>query len=85
MTDISLSDMANMTDQSYTDISKALRVAAAVKSGTVWVNCYDVFDAAAHPAGNPDILWAPGLGQTEVLPVASFARLPPTTPSAIRH
>jgi hypothetical protein len=45
----------------------------------------DVFDAAAHPAGNPDILWAPGLGKTEVLPVGSFARLPPTTPSAIRH
>jgi aldehyde dehydrogenase (NAD+) len=33
------------------DISKAHRVAAELKAGTVWVNCYDVFDAAAPFGG----------------------------------
>ncbi len=33
------------------DISKAHRFAAQVKAGTVWVNCYDVFDAAAPFGG----------------------------------
>jgi aldehyde dehydrogenase (NAD+) len=33
------------------DISKAHRMAAAIKAGTVWINCYDVFDAAAPFGG----------------------------------
>lgn len=33
------------------DIAKAHRVAADVRAGTVWVNCYDVFDAAAPFGG----------------------------------
>ena len=33
------------------DIGKAHRIAAAVRAGTVWVNCYDVFDAAAPFGG----------------------------------
>jgi len=33
------------------DICKAHRLAAAVRAGTVWVNCYDVFDAAAPFGG----------------------------------
>ncbi len=33
------------------DISKAHEYAAKVKAGTVWVNCYDVFDAAAPFGG----------------------------------
>jgi aldehyde dehydrogenase (NAD+) len=33
------------------DIEKALRYANNVKAGTVWVNCYDVFDAAAPFGG----------------------------------
>jgi aldehyde dehydrogenase (NAD+) len=33
------------------DISKAHRIAANLKAGTVWVNCYDVFDAAAPFGG----------------------------------
>jgi len=33
------------------DIGKAHRLAAEVKAGTVWVNCYDVFDAAAPFGG----------------------------------
>jgi len=33
------------------DIGKAHRLAANVKAGTVWVNCYNVFDAAAPFGG----------------------------------
>lgn len=33
------------------DIGKAHKFAAEVKAGTVWVNCYDVFDAAAPFGG----------------------------------
>jgi aldehyde dehydrogenase (NAD+) len=33
------------------DIQKALRMSNALKAGTVWVNCYDVFDAAAPFGG----------------------------------
>jgi aldehyde dehydrogenase (NAD+) len=33
------------------DISKAHAIANRVKAGTVWVNCYDVFDAAAPFGG----------------------------------
>ena len=33
------------------DIGKAHRLAAAIRAGTVWVNCYDVFDAAAPFGG----------------------------------
>ena len=33
------------------DVSKAHRLAKSFKAGTVWVNCYDVFDAAAPFGG----------------------------------
>ncbi len=33
------------------DITKAHRLAADLRAGTVWVNCYDVFDAAAPFGG----------------------------------
>jgi aldehyde dehydrogenase (NAD+) len=33
------------------DIAKAHRLAAELRAGTVWVNCYDVFDAAAPFGG----------------------------------
>ena len=33
------------------DIGKAHRLAAQLRAGTVWVNCYDVFDAAAPFGG----------------------------------
>ena len=33
------------------DITKAHRLANTLKAGTVWVNCYDVFDAAAPFGG----------------------------------
>ena len=33
------------------DIGKATAIANSVRAGTVWVNCYDVFDAAAPFGG----------------------------------
>lgn len=33
------------------DISKAVRLANSLRAGTVWVNCFDVFDAAAPFGG----------------------------------
>ena len=33
------------------DVQKAIRVSNALKAGTVWVNCYDVFDARAPFGG----------------------------------
>ena len=33
------------------DVKKALRLSNALRAGTVWVNCYDVFDAAAPFGG----------------------------------
>ncbi len=33
------------------DVSKAHHLAAKIKAGTVWINCYDVFDAAAPFGG----------------------------------
>jgi aldehyde dehydrogenase (NAD+) len=33
------------------DISKAMAISNRVRAGTVWVNCYDVFDAAAPFGG----------------------------------
>ncbi len=33
------------------DITKALRVSHALRAGTVWVNCFDVFDSAAPFGG----------------------------------
>jgi aldehyde dehydrogenase (NAD+) len=33
------------------DVAKAHRMAAEIRSGTVWVNCYDVFDAASPFGG----------------------------------
>jgi aldehyde dehydrogenase (NAD+) len=33
------------------DIQKAMAMANGLRAGTVWVNCYDVFDAAAPFGG----------------------------------
>jgi aldehyde dehydrogenase (NAD+) len=33
------------------DVKKAHRIAQSVRAGTVWINCYDVFDAAAPFGG----------------------------------
>jgi phenylacetaldehyde dehydrogenase len=39
------------------DVSKAHRVAAALKAGTVWVNCYNVFDTALPFGGYKQSGW----------------------------
>jgi aldehyde dehydrogenase (NAD+) len=33
------------------DIAKAHKLAAGIRAGTVWINCYDVFDAGAPFGG----------------------------------
>jgi aldehyde dehydrogenase (NAD+) len=33
------------------DVKKAMRLSSALRAGTVWVNCYDIFDAAAPFGG----------------------------------
>lgn len=32
-------------------MTKAHRLAASLRAGTIWINCYDVFDAAAPFGG----------------------------------
>ena len=50
-------ERANTTDYGLAaavwtrDIGKAHAIADRVRAGTVWVNCYDVFDAAAPFGG----------------------------------
>lgn len=48
------------------DISKAHQVAAALKAGTVWINCYKVFDAALPFGGYKQSGWGREMGR-EVL------------------
>jgi phenylacetaldehyde dehydrogenase len=48
------------------DISKAHRIAAELKAGTVWVNCYNVFDAALPFGGYKQSGWGREMGH-EVL------------------
>ena len=48
------------------DITKAHRTAAALKAGTVWINCYNVFDAALPFGGYKQSGWGREMGH-EVL------------------
>ena len=48
------------------DISKAHRLAAQLRAGTVWVNCYNVFDAALPFGGYKESGWGREMGH-EVL------------------
>ena len=48
------------------DIAKAHRIAAALRAGTVWVNCYNVFDAALPFGGYKQSGWGREMGH-EVL------------------
>ena len=45
------------------DVSKAHRVARAIRAGTVWVNCYNVFDAAAPFGGYKESGYGRELGR----------------------
>ena len=44
------------------DISKAHRFAKAVKAGSVWINCYSVFDAALPFGGYKQSGWGREMG-----------------------
>jgi phenylacetaldehyde dehydrogenase len=44
------------------DISKAHRMAAQLKAGTVWINCYNVFDAALPFGGFKQSGWGREMG-----------------------
>ncbi len=48
------------------DISKAHRVAEKLRAGTVWINCYNVFDAAMPFGGYKQSGWGREMGH-EVL------------------
>jgi phenylacetaldehyde dehydrogenase len=45
------------------DLSKAHRVAAALKAGTVWLNCYNIFDAALPFGGYKQSGWGREMGR----------------------
>ena len=44
------------------DISKAHKLARQVKAGTVWVNCYSIFDAALPFGGYKQSGWGREMG-----------------------
>ncbi len=45
------------------DIGKAHRLAAALKAGSVWINCYDQFDAASPFGGYKQSGWGREMGR----------------------
>jgi len=48
------------------DITKAHRIATELRAGTVWINCYNVFDAALPFGGYKESGWGREMGH-EVL------------------
>ena len=48
------------------DVSKAHRIASELRAGTVWVNCYNIFDAALPFGGYKQSGWGREMG-AEVL------------------
>jgi phenylacetaldehyde dehydrogenase len=48
------------------DVTKAHRIAAGLRAGTVWVNCYNIFDAALPFGGYKQSGWGREMGE-EVL------------------
>jgi phenylacetaldehyde dehydrogenase len=48
------------------DISKAHRLAKRLRAGTVWINCYNVFDASLPFGGYKESGWGREMGH-EVL------------------
>jgi phenylacetaldehyde dehydrogenase len=45
------------------DLSKAHLLAAKLKAGTVWINCYNVFDAALPFGGYKQSGWGREMGE----------------------
>ena len=48
------------------DVTKAHRLARRLKAGTVWINCYNVFDAALPFGGYKESGWGREMGQAAV-------------------
>ncbi len=48
------------------DVSKAHRMARAMKAGTVWINCYNVFDAALPFGGYKQSGWGREMGREAI-------------------
>ena len=48
------------------DISKAHRIARRIKAGTVWINCYNIFDAALPFGGYKESGWGREMGRAAV-------------------
>ena len=48
------------------DISKAHRLAKRLKAGTVWINCYNIFDAALPFGGYKESGWGREMGRAAV-------------------
>jgi len=48
------------------DVTKAHRIASQLRAGTVWINCYNVFDAALPFGGYKQSGWGREMGH-EVL------------------
>jgi phenylacetaldehyde dehydrogenase len=44
------------------DIGKAHRLAASLRAGTVWINCYNIFDAALPFGGYKQSGWGREMG-----------------------
>ncbi|SJM90434.1 putative aldehyde dehydrogenase DhaS [Crenothrix polyspora] len=66
------SDLVNLANNSVyglaagiwtNDLSKAHTLAAQIKAGTVWVNCYNVFDAALPFGGYKQSGWGREMGE----------------------
>jgi hypothetical protein len=49
------------------DISKAHMLAGKLKAGTVWINCYNIFDAALPFGGYKQSGWGREMGQTPLI------------------
>ena len=48
------------------DVGEAHRLAKAIKAGTVWVNCYNVFDAALPFGGYKQSGWGREMGHESI-------------------
>jgi len=45
------------------DLTKAHRIAAAIKAGTVWINCYNLVDPASPFGGYKQSGWGREMGR----------------------
>jgi phenylacetaldehyde dehydrogenase len=48
------------------NVAKARTLAAAMRAGTVWVNCYNIFDAALPFGGYKESGWGREMGHNAI-------------------